>query len=204
MAQFISGSADTFRALAYGTPHASTTEFLHNQMQGVGQNLTQAGQQFFQGARDLYERFSGSSAMAAARLARRAVGGLWESNEIRALIDTVEQQRASLPMQRWAMANPYVRQKYHNQTIEGYEGSYKDAFPEDIGENHYDYRRVVNGILVEDEDGWSATTYFDELLPDDRELEHDEQLDIATMWQFMKDNIKRGGEDPTSLWGAHL
>lgn len=204
MAQFITGGADTFDALTYGQPHPGTLQFLENQFYGNTAQLTEASQRFMDSARGAFERFSSSSAIRMAKAARRAVGSLWENDDIRALTTIEELQWAKLPMQRWIMANPYVRKRFHQQTIEGYEGSFVDSYPDEIGEGHYDYHRVMDGVLVEEEDGWSATTYFDELLPDDVDLTIEEQEDILTTWQAVTAHIRAGGEDPTSRWNASL
>ena len=52
-------------------------------------------------------------------------------------------------MKRYIMANPHVREAYQEQRIAGYDGTYKDPFADDTIENHYDYRRVMNGVVVD-------------------------------------------------------
>lgn len=206
MAQVVEGGSHMFDALAYGqTLHPGTQQFLQNQIERPTDTLTDAGRSFLSGVQSLYDRLSGSTAMRIARAAKRAVGSIWQSDEIRRLADIGEMQHAPLVMQRYILAQPYVRKLYQEQRIEGYSGSYRDPFPEDRGEDHYDYRRVMNGVVVEDEDGgWQATTYFDELLPDDYDLSLEEQVDILDTWANVVAMIRKGGEDPTSRWNADL
>jgi len=211
MAQIIEGGALTFNSLAYGTPHPGTMNFLSQQFENASTVLTTAGARFMEGARDLYERISGSDAMRALRVAGRAVRSMWQLDEVRVLNTMDELQTAPLTMQRWVMAEPTIRREYHQQRIDGYSDTYIDAFPKDVGEEHYDYRRVMDGMVVVDEVpddegeyGWQATTYFDELLPDDNELLLEEKMDILDTWAAAKAALKARKLDPTSRYGASL
>jgi hypothetical protein len=108
-------------------------------------------------------------------------------------------------MQRVVMANPVVRQMYTQQRVEGYEGSYIDAYPGTIRDNHYDYQRVMNGLVVFNEkDDWSATTYFEELEENDNELNLFEQTDVVDSWKHLEALLKQGKDDPTSRWNSSL
>lgn len=206
MAQIVEGGSHMFDALAYGqTLHPGTQQFLQHQVERPTEALTDAGRGFLSGVQQLYDRLSGSTAMRIARAAKRAAGSIWQSDEIRYLASIGEMQHAPLVMQRYILAHPYIRKLYQEQRIEGYSGSYRDPFPEDRGENHYDYRRVMSGVVEEDDDGgWSATTYYDELLPDDYDLSLEEQVDIIDTQENVIAAIKKGGEDPTSRWNADI
>ena len=112
-------------------------------------------------------------------------------------------------MQRWIMANPDVRKLYHEQRIDGYSDTYEDIHENSIGESHYDYRRVMNGIVVDNDDeeadyGWSSVTYFEDLAEEDRELRIDEQYDILSSWHYLQRYLAVGKEDPTSLFNGDI
>ena len=67
----------------------------------------------------------------------------------------------------------------------------------------------MNGVVEEfvDEDGedsWRVTSWCEDLLPDDRELDIVEQNDILNTWEAVEAILKRKKEDPTSRWGADL
>lgn len=205
MAQIIDGGADLFDALAYGKPHPGTQQFIQSQLESFSNSVTDAGQRFYNNAMNLYERFSGSSAMRYANAARRNIGSIWQSDEIRQLTTIGDLQQAPLTMQRWIMAEPTVRQLYQQQRVEGYVDSYVDTHQGNIGEDHYDYRRVMQGIVVDDDkDDWSATTYYDELLPEDQELLLEEQVDILVSWESVVQKLREGRSDPTSRWNSDL
>jgi hypothetical protein len=144
--------------------------------------------------------------MALANAAKRAVSNVWQGNYVQYLNDIGQMQWASNTMQRWIMANPSIRQRYLDQTIEGYEGTYiGPENPEELGETHYDYRRVMNGVVEDSEEhGWTSTTYFEDLYEGDRELQLEEQVDILDTWSNILNMLRHGGEDPTSRWNSKL
>jgi hypothetical protein len=205
MAKLLAGGGDTFDALAYGRPHPGTMQFLEAQLNTATQHLTQAGQSFMATAHDLWERTNGSTAMRVMRAAARAARSLWDSDEIKALLEIGQLQHAPPTMQRWIMAEPTIRKLYHNQACDGYEGTYVDMHPKDIGEGHYDYRRVMDGVVVLDEDGgWHSDQWAEELLPDDTDLPLEDQVDILDTWAAIKSHVVHGKEDPTSKWNSTL
>lgn len=200
-----------FKSLMYGRPHEGTMRFIENQVGFVSQALTDAGARFMDTARDMYSHLEGSNAMRAIRAVGRAVRSLWQLDEIKELIDIGQLQHAPLSMQRYLMAEPTIRGLYQQQRVDGYSDTYVDIFPGTIGEEHYDYRRVMDGIVVEDaepdengEYGWTATSYLEELLPDEPDLLLVEQLDILASWGGLKAAVEKGGEDPTSKFNADL
>jgi len=206
MANFVEGGSEAFVALSEAEKHVNSVDFLNQQMYNMPAMVQETGNSFFAAAREMYEQVNSSRAMAVATAAKRAVSGLWQGNYIHRLDDIGQMQWANPNMQRWIMANPSIRQRYLDQTIEGYSGTY--IGPEDpniIGESHYDYRRVMNGIVEESEEhGWTATTYFEELQYGDRELHLEEQVDILDTWENILQRIRKGGEDPTSRWNSKL
>lgn len=211
MATVIEGGEAAFNAFAFGEMHPGTQQFLQTQMEQPTHTLTQQGQRFFQGAQDLYQRFENSRSMRLATAAKRALGGIWNTNEISHLNTVADLQWAPERMRRLIMAEPEVRRLYHEQRIEGYGGVYQDAYPNDVGEDHYDYKRVMDGVVVfnesddPDEPEWSATTYFEDWAEfGDRELELEEQVDVIDTWASVVHHIRRGGDDPTSRFNAAL
>lgn len=200
-----SGGAEGMLVSFYGMPHPATLAFLDRQVHNMSDSLTAAGRQFMTKAEELYDRFSSSHAMRLMRAAARAATHFWESDTIRYLADIGAMQNAPPTMHRWIMAEPTIRNLYHENRCDGYSNTYVDAFPEDVGVDHYDYRRVMNGVVEETEDGgWKATTWYEELLEGDQELSMEEKNDILDTWWAMKQMIKAGGEDPTSRYNADL
>lgn len=210
MAHFHDAGSMTFDALVYGRPHAGTLDFLQRQFETPTNRLTQYGQQFMQGAHEMFERISSSRAIEAMRQAARSINSVWDLDEIRPLTLLSEFQYAPPSLQRFIMAEPTVRQMYLDQTIEGYTDSYVDMQPNATGDHHYDYQRAMNGLVVEnesdapDDSEWSATTYFGEIHEDDNELSLSEQVDIQYNWQWLRRHLAARGEDPTSRYSARM
>lgn len=91
-------------------------------------------------------------------------------------------QNANLTMQRWVMAHPVVRQLYLDQNIDGYSNSYQNVFGKDVGENDYNYRRIMDGALVDGDDCWVVKYYLDDLMPGDREPNHYEKTQVRNTY----------------------
>lgn len=211
MAHFFDGGVNLFDAANGSQMHPGTIEFLSKQFNNVSTNLSEAGKRFKEKAKNVFEKAVSSDAMRLARAASRRVRSLWGADEIRPLRDIGEFQHAKINMQRWVMANPLAREYYHEQRLDGYSDTYMDMEPGKRGESHYDFRRVMNGIVQfmeeEGEDGesnWSSVTYFEELHDEDRELEIDEQSTILSSWSYLEQYIRAGKEDPTSVMNADL
>lgn len=210
MVQVVIGDTDDFNALVYGAQaHPGTLNYLENQFSGFSQTLTDAGKQFFSNARQMFEHFHGSEAVRIARAAIRKAGSLFQRDEIRSIWDLGQLQQAPLTMQRYIMANPVVRERFNQQTCDGYSETYKDWYPNTIGLDHYDYRRVMDGVVQElpedDPDGdWVCREHIEDLVEGDRALTTEEKADIFSTWDAVEALMEMGGEDPTSPFANKL
>ena len=206
MVQVVMGGTQDYNALVYGMKHPGTMQYLENQVANISQNLTEAGRSFYANARQLYEQINGSEALRMARAAIRMAGNVFQQDCIMSIWELAQLQNAPLTMQRWIMANPVVREVYHEQRCDGYSDTYVDMSPKDIGVNHYDYRRVMNGVVVDDEEtgGWKSTIWIDDLIEGDRELEIEERDQILNTWEMVSAIMQLGDRDPTSASGGKL
>lgn len=207
--QVITGGARTFSALAYQNQHPENQNYfaqkLQNFTQTFGDAVGSVAGGFMSNATDLFDKFYGSEAVRLAKAAVRKVKSIWERDDIRELFGIGEIQQAKPVMQRWIMAEPIYRQMFHDQRCDGFSNSYVDMEPGVVGEAHYDYRRVMDGLLVDDEEeGWSMTHYIEDLREGDVDLELDEQLTILSVWDVVAMHAKAGGEDPGSVYGDKL
>ena len=109
---------------------------------------------------------------------------LVDNNYIQELLSFEALQQANLTMQRWIMSHPVVRQYYLENNISGYSETYQNAFGNQIGEEDYNYRRVMDSIVQDDpnEDRWFVKHYDEPLYPNDRELENYEKFRILNTW----------------------
>jgi hypothetical protein len=141
--------------------------------------------------------------MALARNAIRSARGLLTPNVIQPLVSYEEFQIAQPVMQRYIMAQPDIRQLFFDQRCDGFSDTYVDQQPGKIGETHYDYRRVMNGMMVEEGEDFVVHHYLDELREGDRELTFHEQVDILSTWQVMS-MFMQEKKDPTNIYGGKL
>lgn len=194
---------NAFDALAYPVQSMANSFYIETQFQNFSNTLNDVGRQFMESAKGIYDRINSSEALRMARVAINSARGMLTSNQILQLESLEACQAAQPSMQRWVMANPVVRELYHAQRCSGYADTYTDLHPGDIGEAHYDYRRVMDGVIVETEDDWYARFYMEDLVGDDRELTHDEKVVIMNTWDLVELFIKKG-EDATDPFGGKL
>jgi hypothetical protein len=205
MAQFYESSLESFNALAFAPPSTSTISYLEQLVSRPTQTLSDLSQQIMNQAVTTFENTYGSDAMRIARAAARQIGALWDENNIRALTTLAQLQTAPLKMLPYLMAETTTRRMYQEQRCDGYSGEYVDAFPGTIGESHYHYRKVMNGIIEDTDDGWTSTQYFDDHDEwGEEDLTFEEQHDILRSWASLAKAMMQKEDDPTSRWNASL
>lgn len=198
---------DAFNAFIYPEKNTGGLQYLRNQFNNFTGVLTSTANDFIQKSREQFERFNSSAAMEFARSVVKSVLHQADipTDIILSIWDLNQFQTASIPMQRWVMANPVVRDLYHAQGCEGYSDTYVDMQPKVSGEEHYDYRRVMDGMIQYDkDDNWFAKIYVEDLVEGDRDLTHGEKHDIIQTWSKLEYLIALGKGDPTSPDGGYL
>lgn len=199
MINIVYGGTEAFDAVIYGENHPANLDFFRNQVQSVSNTLSDIGNNFFANTQQMYEDINGSLAMRRLRAAARTAKGLFASNVISDFSEIGQFQQAPSIMQRFIMSEPTVRAMYQKQIIAGYPDSYVDMHPGTIGDTHYDYQRVMNGVVDEDKDGRTVIRYYDtETLEGDKNLCITEKADIISTWEILQHFVKYGLDDPTS------
>lgn len=215
------GSPTTFSMMLYPDQHHRNQSYIQEKIQQVSSQLgsvvSDLGNKFMERAKALYEQAYNSHAVLAAKAAIRATKGLFHPNAI-VQLDSLDELRSAQPvMQRYLMANPVVRNLYMEQRIDGYSDTYVNVHGKAIGHDHYDYRRVIDGMLIDHETHqmltgkelpdtepeWTVTTYFEDLLPDDRDLTAMEQADLMNNYRLQAIAIQ-SLKDPTNLFGGNI
>ncbi len=212
MAQVVFGGSREYRMLVSGEQHPNTAHYLRNQMTSLQSYIGNSDSSWAQRAIESYNRFSSEHAVRLAQAALRKVDTYFQEDRIMQLDTLAQLQQAGLRMQRFIIANPYVRERYHNQMCDGYQGTYVDMHPQDIGPGHYDYDRVMDGLIVEtapteeDPDGsWVCRVQTDEeILPGDVKLNLVQNDMILTSWATVEHLMRYGEEDPVSPSGGML
>lgn len=182
---FIVGSTDEFNALLYPDQHQSVRGYMQEHLSSFTNAVTDIGQNFVSRVKNLYERLNDSSIMERARAVVRAASGIMNYNVIYQINNLEDLRAASTVMQRWLMANPTVREVYLDQRCDGYSETYFNIHDKDIGEDHYDYRRVMHGSLVKENNEYVFKHYYDSPITDDEKpLTVEEQFIIQDAWDI--------------------
>lgn len=214
VAVVVGGDAE-FSALCLPEQHVNTTRFLEQQFQNMNQmvgGVSDYAKEFYQKAQNLYQQFNGSEAIRHARAVVRLAGGVFQRDQIIPMSRMEQFQCAGLRQQRYLMAEPSLRELYHAQGCDGWSNTYTDVDPGQIGQNHYDWRRVYSGLAQTVEEtvddtttsNWYSTTYFENLREGDRDLTAPEQASMFSCHQVLKLLVEAGGEDPSSIFATLL
>ncbi len=195
--------------LMFPDQHPSNLDYFRNQVESISATLNDYGRRFMETSRDLYNTVHDSRLVNAAKAAMRYISGAHHPNEI-VYFNTLDDLRTAQPiMQRYVMADPVIRQAYFDYRIDGYSDTYVDMQPGKIGVEHYDYRRMMNGIVQDgtDEHGnyeWCAHIFTDELYEGDRELTLVEKVMAMRAGDLARMFLEAGKKDPTDVYGGDI
>ena len=207
MVAVYTGSDRDFATIAFGIPNLNTVQYLNNQFINLDTSIYR-DTSFIDRAYNAFNEFGGSDALSKARALLNVTNTLVDPNVIRYLPDIVSVQTAPPLMQRYIMANPLVREWYHDNRLDGYSETYRDAYPSDIGESHPDYQRVMDGVCMESDDediAFTVTMYCDPLSDSNEpDLLLEEKVDILNLWDDLERYLKYGDDDPTNPYGGSL
>lgn len=196
------GSLST--ALLFGEPSRALYDFIGQQYATATTALSESALRWAEKTRGVFEKIGFDDAMRSARAAVLKLGQLGQYSGVMELTTMEAMQAASPMMQTYIMANPMVRQLWLDGGCDGYSGSYRDNTPL-VGEAHYVYRRVMDGVVVDNPDGtWEATTYLEELIHERDELHLEQQKDVLRTWARAEAALRAKMSDPTSSWNGTL
>jgi len=211
MAQVISGGNAAVHALLYGDTHPGTMNFFESQRGQGLKHLKETARAFVHDAAERFGFMASEATQSLIRNVRRHANWAWHGDFIRPLHTVDDLQLAPLSMIRYVMAEPFTRTMYHSQQLAGYDEDYVDRQPGKVGDDHREYRMVMDGIVqvdeTPDENGdyqWHADQWLNELDEDESPLSFNDQLDILETWGHQQRIISQRLKDPTSLRHASL
>lgn len=187
-----------FDMMMYGAnQHPDNSRYIAEQFNNFSGYLGDVGQRFVDRAKAAYEEFQNSGIHRMAKVAVGLFNRQFHPNDITPL-ETIEDIQCAMPvMQRYVMAQPDLRAKFHEQKCDGYSGSYIDTAPGEVGEKHRDWRRVMTGmvVMVNDPDkpyDWESTQYSDDEDTTEAPLTFREQCNIIPTWKLAKLALQAG------------
>ena len=200
----VQGGLDAFNALRGGFPTSESLGRLNQMYQDSMGYLNQAQQTFAENARRAYRMISESESANLIRNLGTKLSNIW-SNGIEPLESLEDCQTASEIMQRWIMAQPHLRQLYLDNRVEGYSDQYENLQGNRVGEEQYDYRRVMTGVQVTPDEGDAYYKLYHDTMPEGESvLSVTEQINVLSTWSLIDRLIDEGDEDPTSPYGASI
>lgn len=201
MANIITMDDDTLTTQAlFGRPLQATQDYISNSVQNYVQSL---GQGMSHMATDLLERFNNIRSKQTIQLVdniRQRLNSVWETNGIRRLDTPLKVLSAPPIMHRWIMAEPALRASFNRGGCSGYDGAYVDVKPGGVGAKHYDYRRVMDGVVENGE----YTNYREILITADDILSITDKAAIKATWNVIAGHVEETNMDPTDPWNSTL
>lgn len=201
MPVFVNADPTALRHASSAGVFGATTEFLRNRIEQLS-NVGAVSKEYMQKAWSLYDQVHGSDMMRQIRSISQQFASSFQVDGIKYLQTLGDFQQATLTMQRFVMAQPDIRRMYLEFAADGYSETYVNVHGDVVGEEHSDYRLVMNGMLQEDDDGeLFFRYYFEEQSEEDPvRLTPYDQFDILNSWDNLKCLITKGKEDPTSIY----
>jgi len=148
------------------------------------------------------ELFSSNNLKYISNLKNRVMG-VWNPNEIGYLSDINSIQQAPDVMKRWVMTHPYIRERHLNDGITAYGHSYKEIHQMGVSNEHYDYRRVMDGVIHTSDDGETSYSVFYENVEEVDILSIANKCSIIGTWGVIDKHIESGDNaDLTDQWGG--
>lgn len=203
MARVIYGDDEVFDAMLYPHQNPMNASWINAQFNNLSQTLTESGRKFMDSCKNISQTIQNSDIMRRVQLALRQSGSHNNPDQVRYLNTLEDIQAATGPMVRWNMACPDIRELYYKDRCHGYGDSYFDVNPKAVGDDDYNYRRVMNGVFHEKDTEIVYKHYHETLHEGDRELSPFEQFDILNTWDMIKFYVQEG-IDPTDPEGGEL
>jgi hypothetical protein len=212
MAKILHGGNAALQAYLYGDVDPGTERYFQSQRGRAFDRISDGARRFFERAKEAYGFMDSERTKRLIQDVRRRADWMFHGDYVRPLRTFEEIRDASPTMRRYIMADPFLMRRFRTKQSAGYDGGYKDLFPSFTPEDHPDYQRVMNNVLVitdEVDEHGEDVIYATEYLPldyenEEPELSMQEQLDIQAVWAINQRLILNGGRDPQSLADASL
>lgn len=171
--------------ILYGDKSNVISNYLYQQMQAMPQAFNDFSQRVFNAMSTSYNYINDKLTQYGILNKLQESGLVVIDNYYQELLTFQQLQNANLTMQRWVMAHPQIKQMYVDQNLDGYSGSYVNISGKGVGEDDYNYRRVMDGAVIPTEDGWVVKHYLEDLQIGDQELDHFKKTQIRNTWEAM-------------------
>jgi hypothetical protein len=185
MAIIVSSSSTGIDYALYGDKSHVVAGYVQQQLQQMPMYASAYQERMYQSLQNSYSYLTDSAVKHDIVRSLRTAGVDLGENFIVELRTFEELQKANLTMQRWVMADPFVRQLYLDQNVDGYSDTYLNTSDKYVGERDYHYQLAMSGVPVELDNGMTLTKFFhaeEDLRDGDRKLSHHEKIAVQRTW----------------------
>lgn len=184
MGQVITVSEPALDRILYGDKSRILSGYLASQLQAINPAYNEFAARIHNAVHNAYTFVTDKLAQYGIMNEIANMGQAAIDNHYHSIQSFQELQNANFTMQRWVMAHPGVRQLYVDQNLDGYSNTYENHFGKYVGDDDYNYRRVMDGVLRETNDGrWAYTRYNEDLHPGDVPLTLFERHQVLNTWE---------------------
>lgn len=137
------------------------------------------------------------------RAVTRRIGHMWQQDIIRDLNDIGDFQNAPSSMLRWLAADPEIKRDINLGRLAAWEDRYENESDKEVGENHRDYRILMDGVYRHEEGEFVSVEYHEPLFEGEEELSITEVGIILSAQERLKRYMSESQEDPTSRYNLY-
>lgn len=196
----------SIHASIHGLLSRSNLEYYQDRLRDRVGRATGFASRYLSRAMDIVESIDLGSIRDQVDAIRDRYGKRWDVDRIMETVDLSDLQQAKPVMRRWLMANTRARKLYYGDKIYGFGGDFDRTEGQLFGSDLFDYRNVMQGAYVGDDEEDRYVTYLD-ILEDrgnDELLSPAQRETIRLAWEFMEMHLDAGGQDPTSPYKTVL
>lgn len=183
--------------ILYGDNRQSVATYLTNQLAALPTHFTEFGNKLVERVKQTYTYLTDDLFHRTLQSRTMEAGSYFNDTGIRICSGFEDLQQASPSMQRYIMAHPGLRQLYLDQNVAGYGATYVNSYT-GVGPTHYDYRRVMSGVPVHNEDSFDLHYYDEELEPGDKLPSYNEKVAIISTYETIDWLLKESKFDFTN------
>lgn len=198
---------NTMASALFAKASSAGMDYIQGNIQRYVAHVPQMHQHMQQSVVKMWDNFKDSQIGRKAEAIRHKLNNFWKDDSIHYQQTVGDVQQSRTVMARWNMANPSVRELYHDGRIAGYGEHYIDNAPGVSGREHYDYRKATEGVVLgraPNEDGNVGDDYYTNHYEKNLELEavlsHMDKAAINLTWAVIEEELEESNADPTSEW----
>lgn len=196
--------SDVIQASTFGMVTRDDMSFL-NRLNSSVSSLREVSSRYLRRSTEIFNNFD----FEGIRNRLTSVSKRWQrkfgADDILELSSISDLQGARPRMRRYAMAMPRLRDLYLKGRVEGFGDRYEMNDRITDTRLYREYREVMNGSFVGDDEHDAWVTYLDAIDENGyEELSHIEKVILRRGWDAIAEWLDENDEDPTSMTGAKL